>query len=141
MSEDSLTYFIATFLIIAIGVGILALMSMGGQKRRGLDTEWYHEQWAGLEAQSKDGNAGAMLAVVNADKLLDKAMRDRGFKGETMGERLKKHATSFSDINAIWSAHKLRNRIAHDTGVKLTQTEIERALSQFKAGLKNLGAL
>jgi hypothetical protein len=35
----------------------------------------------------------------------------------------------------------LRNRIAHDTEVKITQIDARRALATFKRALKELGAI
>lgn len=140
MSGDTLTYALATFIIVAIGIGVVMLMSFGARKHH-LDTDWYKQQWQGIELQSKDGEAGKLLAIVNADKLLDKAMRDLNYKGDTMGMRLKQHPQQFSDINAIWNAHKLRNRIAHEHNMKVSDGEISRALAQLKTGLENLGAL
>ena len=140
MSGDTMTYALATFIIVAIGVGVVMLMSFGARKRQ-LDVDWYQQQWQGIELQSKDGEAGKLLAIVNADKLLDKAMRDLAFKGDTMGARLKQYPQQFSDINGIWNAHKLRNRIAHDHNVHVSMEEVDRALNQLKIGLKNLGAL
>jgi hypothetical protein len=140
MSGDMITYALAAFIIIAIGVGMMMLMSFSVHKRQ-LDVSWYQQQWQGIELQSEDGEAGKMLAIVNADKLLDKAMRDLAFKGDTMGARLKQHPQRFSDINGVWNAHKLRNRIAHDHNVHVSMEEVNRALNQLKTGLKNLGAL
>lgn len=140
MNGDILPYLLATIVIAGIGVGLLRLMGSGA-KHRGLNQEWYQMQWRGIEQQFEDGAAGRALAVLNADKLLDKAMQDRGYKGQTMGERLKRHPGQFSDINAIWGAHKLRNKIAHENGFSVSPEEAQRALNQLKTGLKNLGAL
>lgn len=140
MSGDTLPYLLATVVIVGIGAGLLWLMGRGA-KRGGLNQEWYQAQWRGIEQQFEDGAAGRALAVLNADKLLDKAMRDHGYKGQTMGERLKRHPGQFGDINAIWNAHKLRNKIAHENGFNVSPEEARRALNQLKTGLRNLGAL
>ena len=41
----------------------------------------------------------------------------------------------------IWFAHKLRNRIAHDTDVNVGLVATKRALFIFKKALKELGAI
>jgi transposase len=81
------------------------------------------------------------LAVLNADKLVDLALRQCGVRGETMGERLKNDASKFSDINGLWTAHKLRNRIAHESDVVVNYDEARHALGYFKKALKDLGAI
>jgi hypothetical protein len=81
------------------------------------------------------------LAVLNADKLVDQALRESGISGETMGDRLKNSSTKFSDLNGLWEAHKLRNRIAHEPDVSVTYDDARRALGSFKKAMKELGAI
>lgn len=139
MDEALLYFFIVIFGLVAVAAVAAKLLGLGRAKP--LDKAAYAAQWRQIEGQLADGASGRQLAVVNADKLLDAAMRERGFRGKTMGERLKGHRASFNDINAIWSAHKLRNRIAHETGVVISEQEARRALAQLRRGLQDLGAL
>jgi len=81
------------------------------------------------------------MAVLSADKLLDQAMRDLNIPGETMGDRLKSANNRFSSVDDVWSAHKLRNRIAHESDVDLNLVGTKKALSSFKKALKDLGAI
>lgn len=124
--------------IVLVGLGLLFVLSRRPQSR--LNHQWYDEQWRAIEGQFSDGKSGQALAVINADKLVDKAMQQKNFGGTTMGERLKKHPTAFSDVNAIWRAHKLRNRIAHDQ-VQVFEAECRTALNTLRQGLRDLGAL
>ncbi|HEX4662512.1 MAG TPA: hypothetical protein VH144_02765 [Candidatus Saccharimonadales bacterium] len=124
--------------IVVLGLGLLFLLSRRPQT--GLNHQWYDEQWRGIEGTFRDGKSGQVLAVISADKLLDKAMQQKGFGGQTMGERLKKHPTAFADVNAIWRAHKLRNRIAHDQ-IQVYEAECRTALNTLRQGLRDLGAL
>ena len=77
-------------------------------------------------------------AILDADKLLDFALKKNGFEG-SLGEKLKKSGPRFSDLNGLWNAHKLRNRIAHELG-DIDKNEAKKALSQFKRALNDLGA-
>lgn len=77
-------------------------------------------------------------AVLDADKLLDYTLNQHGFKG-SLGEKLKKAAARFSNLNNVWFAHKLRNRLAHEMGQPKI-AEAKRALSYFKQALNDLGA-
>jgi hypothetical protein len=79
--------------------------------------------------------------VLNADKLLDQALRERGVKGETMGERMKTARESWSNANGVWTAHKLRNQIAHESEVQVSYDDARRALANFKQALKDIGAI
>jgi transposase len=56
-----------------------------------------------------------------------------------MGERMKN--STWSNADAVWQAHKLRNRIAHESDVTVSYDDARRALAGFKLGLKDLGAI
>jgi predicted RNase H-related nuclease YkuK (DUF458 family) len=58
-----------------------------------------------------------------------------------MAERMKSGATLFSNRNNVWLAHKLRNRIAHETDVRVSYDDARYALSYFKQALKDVGAI
>lgn len=77
-------------------------------------------------------------AVMKADKILDHALKKAGYSG-TLGEKLKKARAVFSDNNAVWTAHKLRNKIAHEVHVNVSQQDAKSALKSFKKALKDLG--
>lgn len=78
-------------------------------------------------------------AILDADKILDYALSRHGFQG-TLGEKLRMAAPRFDDVNAVWAAHKLRNRLAHELEEDLKEREVKVALRRFKQGLRNLGA-
>lgn len=55
------------------------------------------------------------LAIIEADIILDGALKTRGYAGNSLGERLKSLSSQqLSSLNDAWEAHKIRNRIAHD---------------------------
>lgn len=127
--------------IIVIGVLFLAGIGALHRKRSGLDHAYYQRQWQTIEGFQKNGGAGLQLAVFEADKLLDHALKHRGFSGQTMGERLKSANRAFMNTDAVWRAHKLRNRLAHEQNVGLGVNQAADALRNFRAALKDLGAL
>lgn len=127
--------------VIVFGVVILALASRIAPRRRPrLNQPYFQEQWATLLARVKTPE-GMILAVVDADKLLDEALKKHHFRGKTMGERLVSAQRKISDNDAVWYAHKLRNRLVHEPNVRLKKREAQTALAGFKQGLHDLGAL
>jgi hypothetical protein len=127
------------FLAIVVLAGLVLLVGLGqfSRRRSGLDSKYYRDRWDKIEQMQKMGEAGWQVAIIQADKLLDQALKERGFAGETMGDRLKSaHAG-----DKIWAAHKVRNRIAHEADVKLNAIVVSRTMQGFKIGLKNIGAL
>ncbi len=83
-------------------------------------------------------NTNTKGAILDADKLLDYVLDRLGFEGH-LGEKLKKAGPRFSDLNGVWFAHKLRNKVAHELG-DLNMDEARRALKNFKQALNDLGA-
>lgn len=82
------------------------------------------------------------IAIIEADKLLDEALRLAGFRGENLGERLKKVTSNdLPNLNEIWEAHKLRNRLVHESDFKLNRATAERVLSIYSHALHELGIL
>lgn len=127
------------FLVVVAFAGIVLLVGMGqfSRKRSGLDVKYYRNKWAKILEVQKLGEAGWQVAIIQADKLLDHALKQRGFPGETMGDRLK----SSNAGDRVWAAHKIRNRIAHESDVRIGSSTVNQALRGFKEGLKNVGAL
>ena len=82
------------------------------------------------------------LAVIEADKLIDDLLIQKGYRGESMAERLslidKKDLRS---LELIWEAHKIRNRIAHQLNFKINRSEALRAISYYEEALKDLERL
>ena len=58
-----------------------------------------------------------------------------------MGDRLKKSNKLFSDINGVWAAHKVRNRIAHEVDGSVNKSVATRMLAIYKKALRDLGAI
>lgn len=138
---DSTVIILFAAIIIAAG-GLLALMTLMKKGPAALDVDKYRSKWLAIEQQlRKDHPASYQLCVLDADKLLDHALKERGIKGETMGERMKTAKASWSNADAVWKAHKLRNQIAHESGATISYDDTRRALAGFKRGLKDIGAI
>jgi len=131
-----------TFILIVIifGIIVLAIISRLAKRRPNkLDTRYFQRQWMELLARVKTPE-GMMLAVIDADKLLDEALKKHHLKGKTMGERLVSAQRMLTDNDAVWYAHKLRNRLVHEPNVRLKKKEARDALAGFRQGLRDLGA-
>lgn len=126
--------------ILIAGILLLVVLHFLQPKHSGLNQKYYQKKWAEIKTLEHTSAAASRLAIIEADKLLDHALKHRGVKGQTMGDRLKNARNLLGDANAVWTAHKLRNTIAHED-VHPSHAEIRRALSSFEACLKRLGAL
>lgn len=127
--------------IIVFGVLVLAAVGLVTKKRPyALHKDYFHKKWMELLSRVKTPE-GMILAVIDADKLLDEALRKRRFKGKTTGERLVAAQRLLTDNDGVWYAHKLRNRLVHEQNQSLRKKEAVNALEGFKKALHDLGAL
>ena len=138
MNDLILTMFIS---VVVIGIGLLIVISLTRRGGKALDQQKYRSRWLEITQSAGSTPETWQFAIMSADKLLDSALRERGVAGETLGERLKNSKPYLSNIDSVWRAHKLRNRIAHDDGVKVSQRQASEALKIFKRALTDLGAL
>jgi hypothetical protein len=79
-----------------------------------------------------------VMAIMNADKILNYTLSRYGFEG-SLGEKLKAAAPRFSRIDHVWAAHKLRNTLAHEF-IILEREQVRITLKRFERALKDLGA-
>jgi len=82
------------------------------------------------------------LAVIEADKILDEILKRSGFAGETMADRLKQMTTAqLSNLDQVWGAHKLRNRIVHEPNFEVSRAEVELAVSIYGRAFQEFGLI
>jgi len=136
---------------IAIGLGIVVVIVVffvarwfARQSRlpEGLDRKFYRARWKEIEALvelKKEMNY--KLAVIEADKLLDSALRGMYFTGTTMAERLKLASYKFPKLKQVWWAHQVRNHVVHDVRYELRHGEAKKVLDLFKRAMNTLGVL
>lgn len=104
-----------------------------------LNQELVRQRWSEIQGMQTQGGLGLKNALMEADKLLDYCMKGSGFYGETMGDRLKNHGDRFSNLNAVWAAHKLRNQVAHDVHVDVVKPQVEGAIRDLGQAITDLG--
>jgi len=127
--------------IIFFGIVVMALVGLIGKKTfTGQNQKYFEQKWMELLTRVKTPE-GMVLAVIDADKLLDEALKRKHYKGKTTGERLVAAQRDISDNDAVWYAHKLRNRLVHEPNIKLKKNEAQSALAGFRQCLKDLGVL
>jgi len=109
-----------------------------GLPKKELDKKWQSI----LNKLETDNESDYKLAVIEADKIFDDLLIRIGYKGEDMGERLKQITMAqLANIDDLWKAHKVRNRIAHETNFKLTQEQAKRAIEIYQRAMEDLEVL
>ncbi len=83
------------------------------------------------------------MAIAEADRLLDKALKQKKYKGKTTGERLVSAQHDLTLNEEVWFSHKFTQKLMEDDidVRKLKKNDILRVLAGFRAALRDLGAL
>ncbi len=72
-------------------------------------------------------------AIIEADMILDDILTSMGYRGESIGEKLKRVATGdMQSLNEAWEAHKVRNQIAHEPGFTLTHHDAKHTINMYR---------
>lgn len=137
MNKHTLALIVAIAVLLVI-VGLASWLTR--RKPSKLNKDYFGKRWH--EAQALCGHEETWpLAIINADKLVDEALKKSKYHGKTMGERLISAEKDIQDKDGVWFAHKLRNKLVHEEHNKLKKKEVMDALLGFRAALKDLGAL
>lgn len=88
-------------------------------------------------AQSQNENDWRQ-AIMEADIMLDELLDAQGYRGETMGDKLKQvERSDFLSIDLAWEAHKVRNKIAHEGSAhSLSEREVRRVIALYEQVFK-----
>lgn len=81
------------------------------------------------------------LAILEADIMLNELLDLKGYKGETMSEKMKRvNPADFHSIEDAWEAHKVRNKVAHEGSESpLTEREKNRVIGLYKRVFEEFG--
>lgn len=131
---------IALIVVGVVTVLIVGLLVFLKRRPKKLNLADFQTRWS--EAQRLCSKPDTWpLAIINADKLLDEALKKRKYRGKTMGERMVSAQHDIQDNDSLWYGHKLRNKLVHEEMKKLKKQDVMTALIGFREALKDLGAL
>lgn len=90
------------------------------------------KRWEKVEKRLKtDLEANCKLALIEADKIFDRVIKELGYGVEK----------KLPNADGIKAANKLKNKIIDDKKLKLSKSEAETAVGEYKKGLEELGML
>jgi hypothetical protein len=104
-----------------------------------LRNAYFRKRWADLikkytEAPTVDS---MRLAVLEADALVDKYLKDLQFPGEHFADRFAyMNKQDLKSVDGVWDAHRARNDIAH--GKNISINEAKTAIKQYEAFFKEI---
>ena len=79
-------------------------------------------------------------AIIEADIMLDDVLKEQGYVGDGVGEKLKTiDSRRFGTLQNAWDAHKARNQIAHEgSAFTLSDTLARRTIANYEAVFREL---
>lgn len=95
-----------------------------------------------IERLDKQEEKDFKTAIIEADGLVDAALRAQRFPGETMADRMRAIGPERAiSTDELWRAHKVRNEIAHDPHYAVSPREGHDMMRIYKKVLEEMGAL
>jgi len=124
------------------GLWWLIKLPFGGLKKKSgfsnADKQAINNKRSEIEKLASSDNVIELKhAVMEADKLVDKILRLKGYGEGTFADRLKK-AEQYTDRKVyqdLWDGHKVRNRIAHDES-HISEGELKGATKKLLSYIK-----
>lgn len=130
--------------LLGFGLILLFLVFLKAPKKKtrfgNSSVKFSVEQWQEVQNMlAAGGPANFKQSIMEADKLVDAALKNLT-NGETMGERLKNAKSLFShDVyDGLWTAHKIRNKVAHEADFEALSSDARLAVRNFEKALKEL---
>ena len=95
-----------------------------------------NEKWEKVKIHINSVNPSDWkLAILECDIMLGEILEKMGYMQESIGEKLKSiEPSDFTNIEAAWEAHKIRNQIAHDgSDFLINEREAKRVVGLYEA--------
>ncbi len=103
------------------------------QEQEGGDPKLAH-QWSSVIRHIESPNENDWKqAILEADMILGDILTAMGYRGESIGEKLKR--VSLGDMKSLddaWEAHKVRNDIAHRPGFSINQYDARQVIARYR---------
>jgi len=116
-----------------------------GGKNHGKRTPTMHdivlrERWHSIKTKFAIGTPeSARLAIIEADALVDTALKGMQIPGEHLADRLSNlDQDDIKSMNRVWRAHRLRNDLVHTPGFAVSVPDAQRTMEDYEAFLKEM---
>lgn len=110
------------------------------RRSKKLKVRQFTERWQELQKKCASRKTWPE-ALIEADALLDKALKQRHYKGKTTGERLVAAQHDLTANGKVWFSHKFCQQMKDVDVRTLKKKQVAQALAGFREALRDLGAL
>lgn len=128
------------FIVSAVLVSISTVLFIYKKLPKRLKHDKFYDKWKSVQALCAN-NENWKKAIIEADNLLDKALKKKKIKGKSMGARLVTAQNLLTNNDSVWFSHKLRKKLDSEPDTKISQEDTKKALIGIGQALKDLGAL
>ena len=129
---------------LLIGLGVLviiiALVIIYRRVPQKLNQKKIEAQWKKIQSYCRE-KANWPKALEESDKLLNRCLKKRRFKGKSMGEKMVSAQRLLSDNDGLWYAHNLYKKLRDNQTKKLRESDLKVALVAYRQALRDLGGL
>lgn len=139
---------LAVIIVVMIVSGLLGrwlthlVHRLMARRSHELDREAMLLRWQKVEEMlSRSDNQFNLLALIEADNLLDMVLKAMHMPGETFALRIKFAERKFYELKRVRRAHRLRNKAVHEPGLRLSPREVRTAIREYHRALRLLGAI
>jgi hypothetical protein len=138
LNELELAQILVIFIIVALGLLLLAIYWFLFARRKQVPM-WKLKLQRKLQ-ELKTQDLDKRLELIEYDKLLEYGWQQRIRRKESLGAILKAEYKRFrrDELNAIWTAHKLRNKLVHDLDYKPEHSELNKSIIILKRATTDL---
>ncbi len=123
----------------AIIISVVTFLLISRRSSRKISSN-FAEKWLEIQRLCASRETWC-LAVINADKLLEQALKKKHLKGKTMGERLVSAQRLFTNNDGVWYAHNLAKKLLDESKTSLREAEAKKSLVGVRQALRDLGLL
>ncbi len=101
------------------------------------------ERWKTILGKFNSGTPeAARLAIIEADALVDTALKNMRIEGEHLADRLSNlEDEDLKSMPKIWRAHRVRNDLVHTPGFAIAPHDADRTMQDYEAFLREINAI
>lgn len=119
---------LAVVLLVYVWWSVRRRSSLPASVTRKLFSQWQHV----------GSLSDASRQVLEAEKVADALLTALGYTG-TFADKLRQAGSRLKNVDAVWTAHKVRNQIAHEPGFHVSAAQASSAVHAFARLLRAFG--
>ena len=130
-------------LILLLTFGAVVYLHYHKKNTREIDKQFYADELKEIAQTIRVKKVGPKMAVIEADKLLDLALKDLNVSGENAAERLKNASRSnmLKSPDNAWTVHKVRNKLVHEKHINVDIKRAQNVVRAIENELHHLGVI